>query len=80
MSDTNETRKKRGRPPTGRPQKIRVPFNVTPDDFAWLLTLPNRSEWLRGKIEQDRDTKRSDKRAADPPDAQDDAPGSATPF
>lgn len=46
--------KRRGRPPTGRPQKMRVMFNVSPDEFAWLQTIKNRSEWLSAKINLER--------------------------
>lgn len=77
---TNDEPKRRGKARSGKPRNRMLPFSVTPEDETWLLTLPNRSEWLRGKIEQDRDTSRATNRAADTPDAQAGAPGSPTPF
>lgn len=51
---TNDEPKRRGKARSGKPRNRMLPFSVTPEDEEWLLTLPNRSEWLRKCIETER--------------------------
>lgn len=53
---TNDEPKRRGKARSGKPRNRMLPFSVTPEDETWLLTLPNRSEWLREKIGQDKNS------------------------
>jgi hypothetical protein len=49
-SPTNK--RKRGRPPTGKPPAKRIGFYVSEADHAWLTALENRSAWITEQIKQ----------------------------
>lgn len=64
---SNDQPKKTGRPRKDTERRERAWFSVSADDMRWLLTLPNRSEWLRKCIETART--RSNNSSAPPPEA-----------
>lgn len=54
---TNQPNKrKRGRPPTGKPPAKRIGFYVSEADHIWLTALTNRSAWLSEKVARERGT------------------------
>lgn len=50
---TQPNKRKRGRPPTGKPQAKRIGFYVSEADHTWLTALTNRSAWLAENVRQD---------------------------
>jgi hypothetical protein len=50
---------KRGPKPKGKPRRTVIAFGVSQEEKEWLLTLPNRSAWLREQIEKTRQMEHS---------------------
>lgn len=55
-----QDKKRIGRPRKDTERRERAWFSVSADDMRWLHTLPNRSEWLRQKIDLERISKHAE--------------------